>query len=68
MQVSWKIIKEVINKKKNTKTELPNPFKENDIEVTYHRKTVERFNKCFFNIGPRQAEKIPKNIMNFASY
>ena len=26
------------------------------------------FNKYFLNIAPRLAEKIPENIMNFASY
>ena len=47
---------------------IKNPSEMNEVTHKRFRKTVERFNKCFFNIGPRQAEKIPENIMNFASY
>ena len=47
---------------------LPNAFKENDIGDIVHKEIAERFNKYFLNIGPRSAEKIPENIMNFASY
>ena len=71
MKLSWKLINEVINKR-ITKTELPNAFKEHDIEVTDHKEIAERFNIYiyiyFVNIGPRLAEKIPENIINFASY
>ena len=69
MKLSWKLINEVTNKR-ITKTELPNAFKEHDIEVTDHKEIAERFNIYiyFVNIGPRLAEKIPENIINFASY
>ena len=66
----WKLIKEVKNKNKTIKQILPNAFKENDIgiAVIVHKEIAERFNKYFLNIGPRLAEQIPENIMNFASY
>ena len=43
LKLSWKLINEVINKR-ITKTELPNAFKEHDIEVTDHKEIAERFN------------------------
>ena len=54
--------------KGKTKTELPNALKENDIEVTDHKEITEWFNIYFVSIGPRLAEKIPENIINFVSY
>ena len=47
---------------------MPNAFKENDIKVIVHKEIAERFNKYFLNIGPRLAEQLPENIMNFALY
>ena len=69
-KIIWKLIKEVKNKNKTIKQILPNAFKENDIGigVIVHKEIAERFNKYFLNIGPRLAEQIPENIMNFASY
>ena len=43
MKLSWKLTNEVINKRITT-TELPNAFKEHDIEVTDHKEIAERFN------------------------
>ena len=43
LKLSWKLTNEVINKRITT-TELPNAFKEHDIEVTDH----ERFNIYIF--------------------
>ena len=59
MKKSWKILKEVINKKKTTSS--CSRFIVNN-SITTDRKTIaDSFNSFFVDIGPNLASKIPNN-------
>ena len=54
---SWKIIRDVINNRKNaTKTVT---FRINEHDFTDQHKIAEKFNEFYVNIGPTLASKIP---------
>ena len=55
---SWKILKDVINKKKKSVTN--SRFMINNNIVTDKKLIAEGFNSFFINIGPTLAEKIPE--------
>lgn len=55
----WIILKDIINKKKTTKT--PSRFVVNGRDVTDKAQTAHSFNSYFVNIGKDLAKKIPKS-------
>ena len=58
MKKTWSILKEVINKKKCSKSETK--FKlDNETFTTNKQLISEKFNDFFTNIGPNLASKIP---------
>ena len=67
LRYSWKLINEVINKG-TFKTELPDHFNENDRLITNRSEISNKFNEYFINIGPKLADKIQGNKINFITF
>ena len=63
---SWTIIKEVINKRKNTK--LQTEFKVGDQYTSDPTTIVNNFNSFFSNIGPQLSSKLPNTNINPCDY
>ena len=59
LQNSWRILKEVINKKKSTST--CSKFLVNGKYITDKNAIADGFNSFFVNIGPNLASKIPES-------
>ena len=66
LKKSWSIVKEVINKKKNTL--MSNKFVINNSTISDNDIISDAFNKCYINIGPTLASKIPYCQKNPLSY
>ena len=67
MRKTWSIIKQVINKKKQSKCETE--FKLNDESTTTDQNVIsEKFNDFFINIGPNLAAKIPPQTITPEHY
>jgi hypothetical protein len=62
MKKSWKVIKDIINKKKADK--IQRSFKINHRICTDKKTIVQSFNNYFINIGPNLAKDIPSTSMN----
>ena len=63
---SWRILKEVINKKK--KSSVCFKFKLNDRDITDKRAISDGFNNFFVNVGPNLASKIPQSSTSCTKY
>ena len=63
---SWRILKEVINKKKRS-TVSPKFILNNSV-ITDKKSVANRFNTFFTNIGPTLANKIPSTNMSATNY
>lgn len=61
---TWKILNEVINKKKSTR-KLPHEFKQ---IISNPKAIADRFCDYFTNIGPNLAKTIPTGASSFHSY
>ena len=58
MKKTWSILKQIINKKKHTKSQTQ--FRLNDDCLTSDQSEIsEKFNEFVVNVGPNLAEKIP---------
>ena len=64
---SWKLINEVINKRK-PKSELSDAFLVNKSLITDPVKISNKFNEYFINVEPKLAEKIPDNHIHFSTF
>ena len=58
MKKTWSILKQIINKKKNTKSQTQFRLSD-DTLITDQSVISEKFNDFFINVGPNLAEKIP---------
>ena len=65
---TWKIMKEIIGKKKCNSQILPKQILVDKIEVNDTRSIAEKFNEFYVNVGPNLAKKIPQSDINFESY
>ena len=63
---SWKIIRDVINKRKNTTKTVS--FRINEHDITDQQTIAEKFNEFYVNIGPTLASKIPTGRCDPISY
>lgn len=63
---SWKVIKEVIDKRKKSKT--PNYFIVDNKEIVDKVDIATRFNEFYVNLGPSLAKKIPPTDIDTLSY
>ena len=59
LKTSWRILKEVINKKKSTSS--CSRFRINNRLISDNKSIANGFNSYFVNIGPTLASKIPKD-------
>lgn len=66
LKQSWKILKEVINKKKNTTS--CSRFVINNTITADKKSIAEAFNSFFVNIGPCLANKIPQDSRSSTTY
>ena len=67
MKKTWSVLKEVINKKKYSKTQTQ--FKLSDGSLLSNQSLIsEKFNDFFINIGPNLAEKIPSQTITPEDY
>jgi hypothetical protein len=66
MKNTWNVIKEIINKSKS-KSDYPENFIINELEVSDLKTIADGFNQYFVDIGPKLAEKI-QTASNFESY
>ena len=64
---TWKIMKEIIGKKKCNSQILPKQILVDKIEVNDARSIAEKFNEFYVNVGPNLAKKIPQSDINFES-
>ena len=65
---TWKILKEVIGKKKCNNETLPKHLIVDKIEINDAKSTAEKFNEFFVNFGPNLANKIPQCDLTFKWY
>ena len=65
---TWKIMKEIIGKKKCNSQILPKQILVDKIEVNDARSIAEKFNEFFVNVGPNLAKIILQSDINFESY
>ena len=68
IQNTWKIMKEIIGKKKCNNETLPKHLIVDKIEIHDAKSIAEKFNEFFVNIGPNLANKIPQCNLTFKSY
>ena len=68
IQNTWKVIKEIIGKKKCNNETLPKHLIVDKIEIHDGKCVAEKFNEFFVNIGPNFANKIPQCDLIFKSY
>ena len=61
---TWKIMKEIIGKKKCNSLILPKQILVDKIEVNDARSIAEKFNEFYVNAGPNLAKKIPQSVIN----
>ena len=61
---TWKIMKEIIGKKKCNSLILPKQILVDKIEVNDARSIAEKFNEFYVNVGPNLAKKIPQSVIN----
>lgn len=66
-KITWKLIKEIINKIKS-RSELPYNFLKKDNSISDPLEIANYFNEYFVNIGSNLAKKIPESLVNFKSY
>ena len=64
----WKIIKEVIEKKRGTCDSFPKTLIIDKVEITNTKATANSFNNFFVKIRPNLASKTPKSDTNFEAY
>lgn len=64
---TWKILNEVINRKKRT-TKLPSTIFTDNHEISNPVEIANRFCDYFTNIGPNLAKKIPASTLSFRSF
>lgn len=67
LKLTWKLINEIINKKKS-KAEIPDSFKENEEIISQPKEIANKFNEYFVNVGPNLADKIPEQMINYNTY
>ena len=65
---TWKIMKEIIGKKKCINQVLPKQILVDKIEINDAKSIAEKFNEFYVNVGPNLAKKIPQSDLNFESY
>ena len=64
MKNTWKILKEITNRKQQSN--ISDEFSHNGTAITDHESIANHFNNCFVNIGPSLASKTVKpNHMEF---
>ena len=64
----WKIMKEIIGKKKCNNETLPKHLIVDEIEIQDAKSIAEKFNEFFVNIEPNLGNKIPQSDLTFESY
>ena len=67
LKVTWKILYEIINKKRS-KTKNPSSFIYNDKEINDPVKIANKFCEFFTNIGPNLAGKIPNTHLSYHTF
>ena len=67
MRHTWKIMKEIIGKKKCKNETLPKHLIVDKIEIHDTKSIAEKFNEFFVNIGRNLANKIPQCNLTFKS-
>ena len=65
---TWKIMKEIIGKKKCNSEALPKYLIVDKIKIHDVKSIAKKFNELFVNIGPKLANKIPQCDLTFKSY
>ena len=65
---TWKIMKEIIGKKKCNNETLPKHLIVDDIEIHDAKSIAEKFNEYFVNIGSNLANKSPQCDLTLKSY
>ena len=67
LKYPWKLIKEVINKNK-VKMQLSDYFNENETIISDPVEISNKFNEYLINVGPKLAERIQNNNVNFTTF
>ena len=65
---TWKIIKEVIGKKRGICDSFPKTLIIDKVEITDRKTIANSFSNFFVKIGPNLASQIPKSDTNFEAY
>ena len=65
---TWKIMKEIIGKTKNTNDSFPRKILINNTEIFKKEQIAKEFNKYFVNVGSNLAAKIPSSEKHFSEY
>lgn len=68
LKLTWKIIKQALNKPQKNASNYPSEFKVNDTVIDNDQDISEYFNDFFSNIGPSLDKNIPNNNPNFKQY
>ena len=67
MKLTWRLVNEVINKRK-TKQSLPSAFMSEGKMITDHFEIANRFCRYFTDIGPALTSRIPSTNFSFPSF
>ena len=65
---TWKIINDLLNKKRVRRLSYPTEFKSNGSTISDNKAIAEYFNNFFVNVGPTLAKNIPTCSNNFESF
>ena len=64
---TWKILNQIIHKNTD-KSNLPNTFKHNNVDISDKTSIANKFNEYFVSIGKTLNDKIKKTQVNFSQY
>ena len=67
-KVLWKVINEIIRRKKGSKIVLDRLRLEDGTEIENSKNMADTLNEYFVNVGPKLAEKLPTAEKSFESY
>ena len=65
---TWRILNEVVNRRKHNSNRLPSTFKVVDSEISDPVQIANGFCDYFTNLGPALAEKVPPSSKTFTSF
>ena len=65
---TWRVMKEIIGKARNSESSLPIKLVIEKKEVTEIKDIAEKFNNFFTNVGPNLAKKVPNSSNSFTSF